>query len=79
MARAALRWRVDNLAELSGLSWARVQQMERATSISATNSDNLEVVRRVLEEAGICFLGPEKEMGEGVRLVPAASPNQVQD
>lgn len=68
MARAALRWKVDDLAEATGLSWARVQQMERADDVPSASEQNLKMVRQVLEEAGVVFIAEDDVAGPGVRV-----------
>lgn len=68
MARAALRWKVDDLAEATGLSWARVQQMERADDVPSASEQNLKMVRQVLEEAGVVFIAEDDIAGVGVRV-----------
>jgi len=68
MARAALRWKVDDLAEATGLTWARVQQMERADDVPSASEQNLKTVRQVLEDAGVVFIAEDDSAGPGVRV-----------
>ena len=68
MARAALRWRVDHLAEATGLTYARIQQMERTDGVPNVAPDQLEAVHRAFSEAGVVLLDEDDENGLGVRL-----------
>ena len=68
MARAALRWKVDDLADATGLTWARVQQMERADEVPSAAEQKLKMVRQVLEEAGVVFIAEDDIAGPGVRV-----------
>ena len=68
MARAALRWKVDDLADATGLTWARVQQMERADEVPSASEQKLKMVRQVLEEAGVVFIAEDDIAGPGVRV-----------
>ena len=63
-----MRWKVDDLAEATGLSWARVQQMERADDVPSASEQNLKMVRQVLEEAGVVFIAEDDSAGPGVRV-----------
>ena len=68
MARAALRWRVNTLADNSGVNWARVQQMEKAEGVPSARAEVLEQIRKVFEDAGIVFIDAGEKGGPGVRL-----------
>lgn len=69
MARAALGWSLDDLAESSGVSRRTIAKFEAGGSILP---DNVEAMRRAMEAAGCRFLmnGPHK----GAVVPPAAKP-----
>jgi hypothetical protein len=68
MARAALRWRVNTLADNTGVGWARLQQMEKADGVPSAREEIIEKVRQVFEDAGVIFLDADDTSGVGVRL-----------
>jgi transcriptional regulator with XRE-family HTH domain len=72
LARAALRWRVDDLADASGISWARIQQMEREDDVPSAPEKHLKKVRKIFEEHGIVFLDQDKNGLVGVQFAPPA-------
>src|SRR5690349_16519451 len=53
MARAALGWSLDKLAETSGVNRKTILRFERDEA--ATRPNNLEAIRRAFESAGIGF------------------------
>ena len=55
MARAALRWRVDDLSKNSGVSWARIQMIERNNDIQVGLDEKLINIKKVFELNGIVF------------------------
>ena len=55
MARAALGWRVDDLAKKSGVQWARIQKIERNNDVSFGVDEKLKLIKKTLEENGIEF------------------------
>lgn len=55
LARAALRWRVDDLSQKSGIPWARIQLIERSNHISEDSIDKLKKIKSCFEENGIVF------------------------
>lgn len=64
MARAALSWRVRELAEKAGVMPNTISRIEGG---SAARTDTLARVASVLENAGIVFI-PENGGGPGVRF-----------
>ena len=66
MARAALRWTAEQLADAAGVSWATIQRMENAER--SPRGKSTEAVQHALESAGIVFIGADEDGGPGVRL-----------
>lgn len=68
MARAALRWKVDHVADAAEISWAMAQKLERTDDVPNVREDVLSKVCAAFENAGIVFEA-ETETGHGtVRL-----------
>lgn len=65
MARAALGWSLQELADRAGVHRNTVNNFERGHY--GLSADNLEKVRRTLEAAGVDFIA-ENGGGPGVRL-----------
>ena len=55
MARTALRWTVDQVAEQSDISWAMAQKLDRAEDVPKVKDEVLTKVKDVFEKAGIVF------------------------
>ena len=66
-ARGLLRWSARQLAEVSGLSLPTIQRMEGAKGVPTSYANNLELVQRTLEEAGVIFIDANGQ-GPGVCL-----------
>jgi len=67
MARAALHWRVNTLAEKSGVNWARMQQMEKSNDVPSAPAESLEKVKNLFEAEGVEFTQSE-DGWVGVRI-----------
>ena len=65
-ARALVGMTAVKLAELSGVAYTTVVRMESSDGIPSGQVKTLDAVQRVLEEAGIEFIGTP-ESGAGVR------------
>ena len=65
-ARALIGMTATRLAELSGVAYTTVVRMESSNSIPSGQVKTLDAVQKVLEEAGIEFIGSPDE-GAGVR------------
>ena len=67
-ARALLDISQTELSHLAGVGVATIKKFERSTEELRVTVQILLRVQRVLESAGIIFIGPDKEGGPGVRL-----------
>ncbi len=67
MARAALGWSIDILAEKTSISSRTIKRIENTIGIPNATAANLKLIRQTLEQAGIEFIGSAEE-GPGVRL-----------
>ena len=68
MARAALRWSIDDLAEKSKVGRATIARFETGTS---ARGDTINALRKTLEAAAVVFIDEgeaSKAGGAGVRL-----------
>jgi predicted transcriptional regulator len=68
--RALLDWTGAKLAEASGLSLQTIRRMEGTVGPGRSSVENVDAVRRALEEAGVVFLPGDDQTGDGpgVRL-----------
>lgn len=69
MARAALRWSIDDLADRAKVGRATIARFETGT---AARADTVASLRRTLEEAGVMLLAKDEASltgGLGVRLL----------
>lgn len=73
MARAALGWSIQLLADKSLVSVRTIKRIESEGMIEKVTPANMKLLRETLEAAGIEFVG-EADDGPGVRLW--AKPNQ---
>ena len=73
MARAALGWSVEKLANESAVGVRTIHRIEAQLGIPNATAGNLKLIRETLEAAGIEFIG-EADDGPGIRLW--ARPNQ---
>ena len=67
MARAALDWSIDVLAEKTEVSSRTIKRIEAQVGIPVATEANLRLIRETLQAAGIEFIGDAGE-GPGVRL-----------
>lgn len=73
MARAALGWSVEKLAQESVVGVRTIHRIEAQGGLPNATSGNLKLIRDTLQAAGIEFVGAAND-GPGVRLW--AKPNQ---
>ena len=72
-ARALLGISVEELSQLSSVSWATIQRFESARGVPKSRSGTLERVVVALEAAGIRFIGdPLTSPGVQLRIMGAA-------
>ena len=67
MARAALDWSIDVLAEKTDVSSRTIKRSEAQIGIPVATEANLRLIRETLQAAGIEFIGDAGD-GPGVRL-----------
>ena len=67
MARAALDWSIDVLAQKTDVSSRTIKRIEAQVGIPVATNANLRLIRETLQAAGIEFIGDERN-GPGVRL-----------
>ena len=67
MARAALDWSIDVLAEKTDVSSRTIKRIEAQVGIPVATEANLRLIRETLQAAGIEFIG-DADDGPGVRL-----------
>ena len=74
MARAALDWSIDVLAEKTDVSSRTIKRIEAQVGIPVATEANLRLIRETLQSAGIEFIGDAGE-GPGVRLWSKPDPS----
>ena len=67
MARAALGWSIQTLADKSLISVRTIKRIESEGMIEKVTPANMKLLRETLQAAGIEFIGGEGD-GPGVRL-----------
>lgn len=70
MARAALRWSLQDLADKAGIHWATVQRMESDDGIPGASAKSVAKVQAALEAAGCRFRDPDERIGPAVAAPP---------
>ena len=67
MARAALGWSIQTLADKSLVSVRTIKRIESEGMLEKVTPANMKLLRETLQAAGIEFIGDERN-GPGVRL-----------
>ena len=67
MARSALGWSIQNLADQSLVSVRTIKRVENEDGLQSLTPANLKLIRETLEAAGVEFIGSPGD-GPGVRL-----------
>ena len=67
MARAALGWSFEAMAEQCGVSSRTLRRIESEDGLQKATNANLRLIRETLQAAGIEFIGDAGD-GPGVRL-----------
>ena len=67
MARSALGWSIQKLADQSLVSVRTIKRVENEDGLQNLTPANLKLIRETLEAAGVEFIGSPGE-GPGVRL-----------
>lgn len=67
MARSALGWSIQNLADQSLVSVRTIKRVENEDGLESLTPANLKLIRETLEAAGVEFIGSPED-GPGVRL-----------
>lgn len=57
MARAGLRWTIEDLARQSGVSSRTIKRLEAADEITSANLKTLAKLKSCFEDAGVEFIG----------------------
>jgi transcriptional regulator with XRE-family HTH domain len=76
-ARALLRWTIEDLARQAGVASRTIKRFEQTDLIPPNRSSTLVQIQRVLEAAGIEFIGtPERGPGLRIWSKGTAAPNE---
>lgn len=67
MARAGLRWTIDELSQKSGVGSSTIKRLESVERVVSANVGTLSKIESCLEAAGIEFIGTPDD-APGVRI-----------
>lgn len=67
MARAALRWSIEDLAKASGVGVRTIKRFESVDEITSGNLSTIQKIKAALEAAGIEFIGTPTDR-PGIRI-----------
>lgn len=68
-ARAILRWSLEDLSKKTEIGTTTLKRFESGEGVPNGHLRNFETIKKVLEKAGIEFIGSLEE-GAGVRWMP---------
>lgn len=77
MARSGLRWSAQRLSEEAGVALKTIQRIESHEGVPASHTQTLTAIQKVLEAAGIEFIGLPDDR-PGVRLRTLADVHRAQ-
>lgn len=66
MARAALRWTLQDLADAAGVHWATVQRMETDDGIPGASARTVARIQTALYDQGLRFKDQDAKTGPAV-------------
>ena len=69
MARAALKWTIDELSQQSGVGERTIKRIEAMDTILSANLSTISKLQSSLEAAGIEFIGTPDDR-PGIRVGP---------
>ena len=67
-ARSLLGWNQNDLAQASTVGVATIKRIELSQKILRGRAENIYLIEKALEEAGIVFIASDENGGPGVRL-----------
>ena len=68
MARALLKWTVDDLSNKTNIPWARIQFLEKTETFLDSHKEKVETIKSVLEKEGIVFIDESDNLSETIRM-----------
>ena len=68
MARALLKWTVDDLSNRTNIPWARIQFLEKAEILLDSHREKVEIIQKVLEKKGVVFIDEVDNLSETIRM-----------
>lgn len=66
IARAILKWTVDDLSKKSGIGWARVQHLEKVDNFESSHLEKVKTIENVFEKEGLVFIESSDKFHENV-------------
>ena len=68
MARALLKWTVDDLSNRTNIPWARIQFLEKEEIFLDSHKEKVEIIKEVFEKEGVVFLDKVANLSETIRM-----------
>ena len=68
MARALLKWTVDDLSNRTNIPWARIQFLEKEEIFLDSHKEKVEIIQKVLEKKGVVFIDEVDNLSETIRM-----------
>tara|TARA_B110000967_G_C18398561_1_gene323444 strand:- start:4 stop:246 length:243 start_codon:yes stop_codon:yes gene_type:complete len=68
MARACMRWTVDDLSNKSGIPWARLQYLEKVDEFEAHHLEKVNIIQITFEKEGVMFIKNNDKVSETLVL-----------
>ena len=66
VARAILRWTVDDLSKKTGIGWARVQHLEKIDKFETSHLEKVKIIQITFEKEGLVFVESSDKFFENV-------------
>ena len=68
MARALLKWTVDDLSNRTNIPWARIQFLEKAEILLDSHREKVEIIKKVFEKEGVVFIDEVDNLSETIKM-----------
>ena len=68
MARALLKWTVDDLSNRTNIPWARIQFLEKAEILLDSHREKVKIIKKVFEKEGVVFIDEVDNLSETIKM-----------
>jgi len=66
IARAILRWTVDDLSKKTNIPWARIQFLEKIENFEKSHLDKVDIIQKTFEGEKLVFIDKTDNLSESV-------------